>query len=758
MAARFWVTGGTGNWNSTTNWSATTGGASGASVPSTSDTAAFDASSGAGTATLDISPTIQTLTMTGFTGTLAFGTNTISLNSTGAIFTGATTMTVTGTPLIICTNSGSSNRTIAPTVVTEANSISFRITAGTGAVACSPGAVRDMDFTDGTNPTGYAGQITTFAVTIYGNFKASTGMTASSSTNTFTFAATSGTKTINTAGVTFDRPFTFNGVGGTWQLQAALTSGATRTVTLTNGTLDLASYTLTTGLFSSSNSNVRTLAFGTGKIVLTGTSGTIFTYGTFANLTVTGTSLVQATSGGAGTRTLTFGTGAISEANSINFEITSGSDIVSLGGTGGAAKNINFTGFTGTIDIPSTKTIYGNFDAGSATSITGTSIITFAATSGTKTIRTNALTYSGGFNFNGVGGSWSLQDALTLSSTATLTLTAGTLNLVSYTLTTGLFNSSNSNTRVLAFGTGKIVLTGTGVNIWSNATGTGFTFTGTSRIEAFGPSTTGTRQILPSTVATSAEATALSFYITGGSDTISFTTTSRRVNILDFTGFTGTFTNSATTVHGNYTISNGMTVGSGTEITTFATTTSQNITTNGKTFDFPVTFNGIGGTFVMQDALTLGSTQTLTLTNGTLQSNGYAISTGDFASAGTGTRALSLSAGSIVLTDTGTVWTTSGTGFSMGSTDKISLSTATAQTLSGGGVSLGTVSIGNAATKTITGSNTFHNIVNTVTPATVNFEASSTNSFSNFNLNGTSGSLVTLRSTVLGTQYTLAII
>ena len=123
MAARFWVTGGTGNWNSTTNWSATTGGASGASVPSTADTAAFDASSGSGTATLDISPDIQTLTMTGFTGTLAFGTNTISLNSTGTVFTGATTMTVTGTPQIILTNSSATARTISPAVVTEANSI-----------------------------------------------------------------------------------------------------------------------------------------------------------------------------------------------------------------------------------------------------------------------------------------------------------------------------------------------------------------------------------------------------------------------------------------------------------------------------------------------------------------------------------------------------------------------------------------------------------------------------------------------------------
>jgi hypothetical protein len=449
MAARFWVTGGTGNWNDTSNWSATSGGASGASVPGSADTAAFDANSGSGTVTLDISPTIQTLTCTGFTGTLAFGTNTISLNSTGTIFTGATTMTVTGTPQIICTNNSATARTISPQAVTEANSISFRVTAGTGALTFGAGAIRDIDFTDGTNPTGFSGSLSTFVVTIYGSLKASTGMTVTSSANIMTFAATSGTKTINTAGVTFDRVFTFNGVGGTWQLQSALTSGATRTCTLTNGTLDLAGYTLTTGIFSSNNSNVRTLAFGSsGKIVLTATSGVIFTTGTFANLTVTGTSLVQAINGGAGTRTLTFGTGAISEANSINFEITSGSDIVSLSGTGGAARNINFIGFTGTIDIPSTKVIYGNLDAGNATSITGTSNITFAATSGTKTIKTNGLTYGGGFSFNGVGGTWAMQDALSL--TGTLTLTNGTLQLKAGTTNTvGSFATSGTNQKYL---------------------------------------------------------------------------------------------------------------------------------------------------------------------------------------------------------------------------------------------------------------------------------------------------------------------
>lgn len=73
MASRFWV-GGTGAWDNatTTHWSATSGGAGGASVPGSGDTVTFDASSGGGTVTLNFGGTItiQSLTMGAFTGTL----------------------------------------------------------------------------------------------------------------------------------------------------------------------------------------------------------------------------------------------------------------------------------------------------------------------------------------------------------------------------------------------------------------------------------------------------------------------------------------------------------------------------------------------------------------------------------------------------------------------------------------------------------------------------------------------------------------
>jgi hypothetical protein len=374
-------------------------------------------------------------------------------------------MAVTGTPLIICTNSSATLRTISPTAVTEANSISFRVTAGTGSVTTTGGAYRDLDFTDGVNPTGFAGTISSNTITLYGNLKASTGMLVTAGTAVITFAATSGTKTIDTAGVTFDRPFTFNGVGGTFQLQAALTSGSGRTCTLTNGTLDLVSYTLTTGVFSSNNSNVRTLAFGTGKIVLTGTSATIFTTSTSTNLTVTGTNpLIQANSGGAGTRNITIG--AAGESNAISVDVTSGSDIVTFATTNGAYKNVDFTGFSGTFNLGNSILVFGNWNFGGVTAVSGTATVSFSATSGTKTITSNGDAFPANVNVNGIGGTWACQDALTV--TGTLTMTNGTLQLKSgATSTVGAFATSGTNAKYLlstTFGSTATISDASGTN------------------------------------------------------------------------------------------------------------------------------------------------------------------------------------------------------------------------------------------------------------------------------------------------------
>jgi hypothetical protein len=56
---------------------------------------------------------------------------------------------------------------------------------------------------------------------------------------------------------------------------------------------------------------------------------------------------------------------------------------------------------------------------------------------------------------------------------------------------------------------------------------------------------------------------------------------------------------------------------------------------------------------------------------------------------------------------------------------------------------------------TITGSNTFNDITNTVQPASILFTAGTTSTFSSFSLSGTAGNLITIGS-VTGASHTLS--
>jgi len=84
MADRYWV-GGAGTWNttSTTNWSASTGGASGASVPTVADNVIFDQ---AGTYTVTMTGALACLNITVSAGTVTFATGTSpTLNIRGSM-------------------------------------------------------------------------------------------------------------------------------------------------------------------------------------------------------------------------------------------------------------------------------------------------------------------------------------------------------------------------------------------------------------------------------------------------------------------------------------------------------------------------------------------------------------------------------------------------------------------------------------------------------------------------------------------------
>jgi hypothetical protein len=194
-------------------------------------------------------------------------------------------------------------------------------------------------------------------------------------------------------------------------------------------------------------------------------------------------------------------------------------------------------------------------------------------------------------------------------------------------------------------------------------------------------------------------------------------------------------------------------------VTTFnATTTGKTITTNGKIIT-TVLFDGVGGGWILQDALTVGNQ--CTLTNGTLNLNGKTLTCPTRFITDTGTKNLTFNGGILVCSGASTTsfnnavptnfTTTAGTG-----TGTISMTAATAKTFVGGGSTFNcTLNQGGAGALTITGSNTFSNITNTVQPASILFTAATTSTFSNFSLLGTSGNLITIGS-VTAASHTLS--
>ena len=137
-----------------------------------------------------------------------------------------------------------------------------------------------------------------------------------------------------------------------------------------------------------------------------------------------------------------------------------------------------------------------------------------------------------------------------------------------------------------------------------------------------------------------------------------------------------------------------------------------------------VTFDGVGGSWNLADALTLGVNRVLTLTNGSFNANNKNVTAGGFASNNSNTRTLTMGSGIWDGIGVGNVWnfaTTTGLTFSANtSTILFSATTGSARTFAGGGLTYNNFTIGGAtgtSTLTISGSNTFNTIASTKTVA-----------------------------------------
>ena len=117
MATYFWV-GGTGTWDSvtTTNWSLTSGGAGGAGVPTSADTATFNASSGAGAVSINTDAVCLDLTASAVGATTTFTSISTGPTVYGTVNFGASaTLTTAGTYFNITLGATATGKTFSCT-------------------------------------------------------------------------------------------------------------------------------------------------------------------------------------------------------------------------------------------------------------------------------------------------------------------------------------------------------------------------------------------------------------------------------------------------------------------------------------------------------------------------------------------------------------------------------------------------------------------------------------------------------------------
>ncbi len=643
--------------------------------------------------------------------------------------------------------SGGSPTGIRPPVQNE--NVIIDSSSGTGIITCTGGVCNDLTVTTTLGITLGASAST---LSIFGSMTLPSGgsfvVRTTATVLSMTFAGNSA-KTITTNGKTLGL-VTFNGVGGTWTLQSALT--AISSVTLTNGTLNLNNNTLTTSLaFLSSNSNTRAIQFGTGNITLSGSSATVLSMATATGFTYTGTpSVISSYTGATGTRTFSFGnTAGGTEANALNLAVSGGADTVvttpiSVFGT------INFTGFVGTLS-GANRIIYRNLTISTGMAISGsTNTTTFAATSGTQLITSNGKTINFPITKDGAG-TLQLQDALTLGTTRTLTLTRGTLDLNNFSLTTGLFSSTDNQFRAIAFGSANITVTGT-ATVWATANSPTLTSTGTKVVNVTNSTATATNvddQMLT-------EANSFNFNFTAG--TYALTLGSAAYGSLNFTGFAGTLNNSNRTIYGDVTLSSGMTITAGTSTQTFAKSSgTQELTTNSNPFGCPVTKTGAGSLKLIGSFL---SVTTFSLTEGTLDLNSRSLGCFTFNSSNTNVRAITnppvgrgIQVASVWNVATATNFSPNGVNIGMDGF------TSAAMTFNGGGATYGYLRMegGGVYVLTVTGNNTFTKVYSIKTTAgTLRLTAGSTQTVTDWDLSGTVGNVITLDSTSAGTRATIS--
>lgn len=429
--------------------------------------------------------------------------------------------------------------------------------------------------------------------------------------------------------------------------------------TLNVGTLDLNEYTFRCQYFgSSSATNLRSIDFGStgrSKIIVDGNNGTVFSTSSPNYLTVTGNPIVESTyMGRTGIRTFTAGGGT----NSIfRFKVIGGADFISTGGTT-HCLGWDFGTFSGTF-LNVSRYFYGDIILSPYMTLQAGANTQIIAGSNTKLTTQGKLLDFPVTIGTATNDNVQLQGALLIGSTRTLTHSYGTFDLNNYTVTTGIFNTNNSNTRAIDFDTGKIVVTANSTTVFNASNTTNLTLYGTPSVEVISSGTSGTRSIdVGNNGGTVSPSLAIDFKFVGQDFISVFGGATAVYGTLDFTGFSGTFATASTNrvIYGDLLLSSAMTLATGTGILYFNKPSgTAYIRSNGKTLSYPINIS-TGGTIQLVGALNIGTDNTLTLTSGTLDTNGYNITAGSFVSNSSLDRSLVLGTSTVTLSGTTTAW------------------------------------------------------------------------------------------------------
>jgi hypothetical protein len=658
-------------------------------------------------------------------------------------------MTLTMSILLGSTSGGSYTSGVAPNIY---------ISGGTGLITMTstsglPSWVNNLDYGghNGTSNSGFInivnsltgpanGNATTMRGTLY-NFNNSNG----------------GTQTIKCNGAAIGA-ITQNSSTNIVSLLDALimtNSSTTGTYTLTAGTLKINGFSCQVPIFSSSNSNTRSIDFGTGGSIT-------------ANHTTAGTSVIAMTNltgftwTGVGsscgfyvpmttTRTVGCGTGSTATtANAFNVYFNGGTSVPTIT-TGSWFNILDFTGATGTAATTLVNASYCVLSGAAANSLTLQMV-------GTGTVRFNGTTNLAAFYINCPGGTTTIVDAgyVAINTTVGVTITAGTLDLNGFTFTSGVFNSSNTNARGIKFTSGSTMalnyVNTSGATVLNVADATNFTTTGTGGFTVAAMSVIKTFTFGSSAGGSATNSPSLTFS-TGAS--IPTLTSGSWFNLLDF----GTTTSTIAATSLNL---NGLTLSSGGTYTNLTPTFvgTGTFTPNSKALP-SITVNTLG-TLTINGSVILGAAATLTHTQGTIDINGGTISIGNYSSTLNNPRTLTSTASGGTMT-VATSWTVTNPGTftctSANVTIRLGNSTVTF-VFNGGGATYSNIALNNNNVYfiTINDNNTINTLSAIAYPQTVNFQAGSTTTVTNipFITAATGSPGAYMYSTTPGTQYTLS--